>query len=258
MKKILLTTLLFASVISTLKAQIYTPNGTIQGNSGNNNVGIGTLAPSAKLEIYNTAQAGHLLLSANDNPNADATRIDIDFRVANQGHTVGRIASFYSTSEYGGLGGLRFFTRSGGSLVENMRINSGGNVGIGTSAPDEKLTVNGKIHAKEVRIDLSIPAPDYVFANDYKLKTLQEVEAYIKENSHLPEIPSAQEIDKNGLMLAEMNMSLLKKIEELTLYAIEQKKKSDQMMKYIETQNKIILQQNIRLEKLEEKKTSSK
>ncbi|MCV9930943.1 hypothetical protein OIU80_01480 [Flavobacterium sp. LS1R47] len=102
---------------------------------------------------------------------------------------------------------------------------SNANIGIGTTNPDEKLTVNGKIHAKEVRIDLGIPAPDYVFANNYKLKSLQEVEEFIKQNSHLPEIPSAKEIEKNGLMLAEMNMSLLKKIEELTLYTIEQNKK---------------------------------
>jgi hypothetical protein len=112
-------------------------------------------------------------------------------------------------------------------------------IGVGTTNPDERLTIKGKIHAEEIRIDLSVPAPDYVFANDYKLKPLNEVENYIKENSHLPEIPSAKEIEKNGLMLAEMNMSLLKKIEELTLYAIEQ--------------NKIIQEQNKRLEKLEAK-----
>jgi hypothetical protein len=101
-----------------------------------------------------------------------------------------------------------------------------GNVGVGTTAPDEKLTVKGKIHAQEVKVDLLGPlVPDYVFANDYKLKTLQEVEAYIKQNSHLPEIPSAQEIEKNGLMLAEMNMALLKKMEEMTLYMIEQEKR---------------------------------
>ena len=101
------------------------------------------------------------------------------------------------------------------------------NVGIGTISPDEKLTVKGKIHTQEVRVDMAGPlVPDYVFAHDYKLKSLQEVEDYIKKNKHLPEIPSAQEIEKNGLMLAEMNMHLLKKVEELTLYIIEMKKEN--------------------------------
>jgi hypothetical protein len=107
-----------------------------------------------------------------------------------------------------------------------LTINKG-NVGIGTIAPDEKLTVKGKIHTQEVRVDMSGPlVPDYVFAEDYKLKSLSEIENYIKQNKHLPEIPSAGEIEKNGLMLAEMNMNLLKKIEELTLYIIQQEKKN--------------------------------
>lgn len=118
-------------------------------------------------------------------------------------------------------GNLRV-TGAGNHYIQN------GNVGIGTTVPDEKLTVKGKIHTQEVKVDmLGALVPDYVFANDYKLKTLQEVETYIKENKHLPEIPSAQEIEKNGLMLAEMNMSLLKKMEEMTLYIIELKKENE-------------------------------
>jgi hypothetical protein len=129
----------------------------------------------------------------------------------------------------------------------NSFINSG-NFGIGTTNPDEKLTVNGKIHAQEVRIDVSAPmtVPDYVFAKEYKLKSLQEVESFIKQNSHLPEIPSAKELEKDGIQLAEMNLNLLKKIEELTLYAIEQQKNTDKLTKIIEEQNK-------RLEVLEKK-----
>ncbi|MNL17066.1 hypothetical protein D3C87_1381380 [compost metagenome] len=76
--------------------------------------------------------------------------------------------------------------------------------------------------------------PDYVFAEDYKLKSLQEIEDYIKENKHLPEIPSAKEIEKNGLMLAEMNMNLLKKIEEMTLYMIEMKKEIEKQNEEIQ------------------------
>ncbi|MHC0446348.1 hypothetical protein ACWA1F_13140 [Flavobacterium sp. 3-218] len=108
----------------------------------------------------------------------------------------------------------------------------GGNLGIGTIVPDEKLTVKGKIHTQEVRVDMAgALVPDYVFADDYKLKSLQEIESYIKENKHLPEIPSAKEIEKNGLMLAEMNMALLKKVEEMTLYIIEQNKRIEKLEK---------------------------
>lgn len=122
--------------------------------------------------------------------------------------------------------GLVLSSYSKGYMDELFLID--GKVGIGITNPDEKLTVKGKIHAQEVRIDMNGPlVPDYVFANDYKLKSLQEVEDYIKENKHLPEIPSAKEIEKNGLMLAEMNMRLLKKIEELTIYMIEMKKENE-------------------------------
>ena len=134
------------------------------------------------------------------------------------------------------------------NMNETHQVNNflimGNNVGIGTMTPDEKLTVKGKIHTQEVRVDMSGPlaVPDYVFAKDYKLKSLEEVEEFIKQNSHLPEIPSAKEIEKNGLMLAEMNMSLLKKIEELTLYMIEMKKEiatQDKKIKMFENQFEI-------------------
>jgi hypothetical protein len=168
---------------------------------------------------------------------------------------------FYVNDIMGGDGGdIRMGPNTGGNAstifmvggvnpTEIMRISYNQNVGIGTTNPDEKLTVNGKIHAKEVKIDLNFPAPDYVFANTYKLKSLQEVEEFIKQNSHLPEIPSAKEIEKNGLMLAEMNMSLLKKIEELTLYSIEQNKK----ILLIEKQNEKLQKENEGFKSLSER-----
>jgi hypothetical protein len=125
----------------------------------------------------------------------------------------------------------------GGS--DKMILIENGNVGIGTTAPDSKLAVNGIIHAKEVRVDLT-GWPDYVFEPTYHLKPLAEIETYIKENKHLPEVPSAKEMEKNGVQLGEMNMLLLKKVEELTLWVIELKKENaEQIAKYEEQQKEI-------------------
>lgn len=109
-----------------------------------------------------------------------------------------------------------------------------GRVGVGTALPDAKLTVNGDIHAKEVRVDLNIPA-DYVFEkyytgastlkSDYVMPTLEEVASFTKQNNHLPGVPSAKDIQEEGLKLKEMTNLLLQKIEELTLYTIEQEKR---------------------------------
>lgn len=113
-----------------------------------------------------------------------------------------------------------------------------GYIGIGTKTPDELLTVKGKIHTQEVRVDLNgAVAPDYVFEHyflgsseikpHYRLLSLSEIEAYLEKHHHLPGIPSAQEIEKEGLSLKEMNLALLEKVEELTLYVIQQQKEID-------------------------------
>lgn len=152
-----------------------------------------------------------------------------------------------------GFFGLNFYT----DRKERVKILRNGNVGIGTTNPDMKLTVNGNIHAKEIKIDLNIPAPDYVFKKDYKLKTIEKVEKFIKENHHLPEMPSAREFEENGIMQAEMDMNLLKKIEELTLYTIQQEKEIENLKKENEkmkSSDKELFELRLRLEKLESKK----
>lgn len=113
----------------------------------------------------------------------------------------------------------------GEDVGASLLVDHLGNVGIGTSSPDAELTVKGKVHAEEVKVDLSVPGPDYVFKEGYDLKTLEEVRHYIKEHGHLPDIPSAKEMEENGIQLGEMNMKLLEKIEELTLYHIQQEDK---------------------------------
>lgn len=114
-------------------------------------------------------------------------------------------------------------------------IEKNGKIGIGTTTPDELLTVKGKIHTQEVLVDLDgAVAPDYVFETyfngfsetmpEYKLITLEELEAFLKENKHLPNVPSAETMQDEGISLKTMNLILLQKIEELTLYTLQQQK----------------------------------
>ena len=104
----------------------------------------------------------------------------------------------------------------------------GGNVGIGTTNPTNKLDVNGTIHSKEVKVDMN-GWSDFVFKKEYNLPTLEEVEKHITEKGHLENIPTEKEVLENGINLGEMNAKLLQKIEELTLYMIEMKKENKNM-----------------------------
>ena len=87
---------------------------------------------------------------------------------------------------------------------------------------------DGLLQAKEVKVTLS-DWPDYVFGEEYKLMSLDETEQYIKENGHLPGVPSAQEVEEEGLSLGEMNARLMQKVEELTLHMIELQKQIDEL-----------------------------
>lgn len=120
---------------------------------------------------------------------------------------------------------------SGGSWTENGNdiYYTAGKVGVGTSSPDYELTVKGKIHAEEVKVDLQVPAPDYVFKTDYSLLSLDEVQNHIDQYGHLPNIPSAREMEENGVNLGTMEMRLLEKIEELTLYLLQQEEQIQQL-----------------------------
>ncbi len=134
-----------------------------------------------------------------------------------------------------------------------------GNVGIGTTNPTSKLTVAGTIASREVKVTVDAGA-DFVFENDYILPSLDSVANFIKVNKHLPEIASAKEMKENGMNLSEMNIKLLQKIEELTLYVIQQQKKVDEHNLVMELQKKnmktldnTVLDQQKRIESLAER-----
>ncbi|MXV17714.1 hypothetical protein [Hufsiella ginkgonis] len=173
------------------------------------NVGIGTSGPDGKLVITTSSDTFPTLRLAPNNAygwNFYERATDGDLSIAGENNNVD-IQTLYLKR-------------------------SNGNVGIGTVAPNEKLTVAGKVHAREIIITATAGA-DFVFADDYALKPLHEVEQYVKENKHLPEIAPAADMQKNGLQLGEMNIKLLQKVEELTLYLIELKKEVEVLKKQI-------------------------
>lgn len=114
--------------------------------------------------------------------------------------------------------------------TNRMTIQNNGNVGIGTISPSYKLDVAGTLRACEIIVNTT--GADFVFADDYQLRPLSEVKAFITENKHLPEIKSAQEMQENGVGINELQIQLLQKIEELTLYILQQ----EERIKALETE----------------------
>lgn len=125
---------------------------------------------------------------------------------------------------------------SGISLARNIWVTGSqsnyfkSNVGIGTNNPKKLLDVAGTIHAQNIEIDLT-GWSDFVFDTDYKLPSLKEVEAHIQEYKHLPNIPSEKQVKEEGINIGEMQVKLLQKIEELTLYVIKQEKRIQEVEK---------------------------
>ncbi|CAL2075767.1 conserved exported protein of unknown function [Tenacibaculum sp. 190524A02b] len=182
------------------------------------NLGVGTDNPGARLEIKSDESKFIKLHRP---------------QVAKKGH-IG-----YGTANDGGV-----YIGTDDSQY-SLWVQQNGHVGIGTYHPGAwKLAVNGKIRAKEIKVETGWS--DFVFYDDYKLPTLEEVESHIKEKGHLKDIPSAKEVEENGVFLGEMDSKLLQKIEELTLYTIDQ----DKEIKALKKQNAKIEQQQKEINEL--------
>jgi hypothetical protein len=202
---------------------------------GNGNIGIGTTSPQRKLDLSNTGQ-----LTFGDDVITSST--NGMYWHSGDHYGIYRTSGPWTTNTYQQLR-LQFDT--GIQLAPGPDVNTGydksfvevvtgkglmissGNVGIGTTdTKGYKLAVNGAAIATSMKVKLQANWPDFVFLKDYKLPTLTEVKTYIDKNKHLPDMPSADEVHANGLDLGEMNRLLLKKVEELTLYLMEEHNKN--------------------------------
>lgn len=275
MNKIILSLALVVATFSCF-AQEWQTSGDNINNTNSGNVGIGTDTPSRKLDIQGENNTLRIWRGTGYSPlelssGGDGTNNNATVRISTYGYG-GSQNLTHAISNWGGNYYFQFgsstgnfnvlrLTKGGSGFnganacyglldlytldqIAGIRLNGNGhtffntgNVGIGTTTPDSKLTVKGVIHAQEVKVDLNgAVAPDYVFMDGYALPTLAETESYIKTNKHLPGIPSAQQMEEEGINLKEMNLKLLQKVEELTLHLIELQKENFRQSEFLQIQ----------------------
>lgn len=200
----------------------------LQNTTGN--FGIGTTTPRSALDVKSNSNQTVAYFNK-EGVNAQATAIELQSN-GTTGLKFSHANYFYDAwidHNYSGALTIIFAVRG----VEKMRIQNNGNVRIGTfstktyNSTDYKLNVDGKIRADEIKVNST--GADFVFQNDYKLMPLEELENFINDNKHLPEIPSASEMQEEGMSVGETQTKLLQKVEELTLYVIELKKEVEML-----------------------------
>ncbi|MBI1192043.1 MAG: hypothetical protein GC205_02560 [Bacteroidetes bacterium] len=210
----------------------FNPSGTLSVGGANlhvtnvtDRVGIGTTSPSAKLHVLSSESVELMFLESTGSP---TEMFDINRTVAmTSGQDIIDISVPTGSSTT-----AAFFECSSAGAIE-FQVNTNGHMGVGTTASSlYAIQACGSIRATEVVVETGWC--DYVFEEDYRLAPLSEVESFIKANKHLPGIPSAAVVESEGVKVAEMSSNLMLKVEELTLYTIEQEKQINSLQKQIE------------------------
>jgi len=149
-----------------------------------------------------------------------------------------------------GTGGRAIVHDTGNTLSLNYGNDFSGGTKIGNTflVKGDNASLQGKFEAKEIKVTLT-PTADFVFEENYNLPKLEEVEKHIKEKKHLPEVASAKEMEREGVNVGEFQIKLLQKIEELTLYTIEQNKKIKELTLFTTEQNKKIKELEAKISK---------
>lgn len=228
-----------------LGLNFYLPNEGSPTNNllfikNNGNIGVGTSSPTVKFEVSGTAKATSLqAVSLNVTGNINFRSLAGNSTKAVTINSDGNLLSADLSTFHDNLGNhtaTQNLNLGGNKIVNGTSGNGGifvatnGNVliGAGNITPTKALEVNGTIRSKEVIVEVANWS-DFVFDNNYHLMSLKDTESFIKQNGHLPNVPSATEVEKEGIGLGEMNAVLLQKIEELTLYVIELEKKIEEL-----------------------------
>jgi hypothetical protein len=208
--------------------------------TGTGNVGIGTTTPAGTFDVngliyQSVGTSADSIHSASRRVTKSIGQLTIGNDAAGESALVGMKTQVFAGqgTESPNQADIEFFTwgNAYAGSREVMRIRSSGNVGIGVTNPVHPLQVAGIIGAEEVIV--SATGADHVFQPDYRLSPLSEVASYIEENHHLPGIPSAKEVQAQGVNLGDMQTKLLAKVEELTLHMIDLEKQNQEIRERI-------------------------